>query len=55
MIKAMGFRGIPIPGAECTAICILGNKGPVEDVSLLSMNGVKETIVVTKPYKLVSL
>jgi len=53
-IKAMGFRGVPMPGAERTAVCILGNKGPVEDAGLLSMDGVKETIVVTKPYKLVS-
>jgi 3-deoxy-7-phosphoheptulonate synthase len=55
MIKDMGFRGVPMPGAERTAICILGNKGPVEDAGLLSLDGVKETIVVTKPYKLVSL
>jgi len=53
-IKAMGFRGVPMPGVERTAVCILGNKGLVEDAGLLSMDGVKETIVVTKPYKLVS-
>ena len=53
-IEAMGYRGVPMPGAERTAICILGNKGPVEDAGLLALDGVKETIVVTKPYKLVS-
>ena len=53
-IKAMGYRGVPMPGAERTAVCILGNKGPVEDAGLLALDGVKETIVVTKPYKLVS-
>jgi 3-deoxy-7-phosphoheptulonate synthase len=53
-IKKMGYRGIPMPGAERTAVCIIGNTGPVEDSQLLAMDGVKETIAVTKPYKLVS-
>jgi 3-deoxy-7-phosphoheptulonate synthase len=53
-IENMGYRGVPMPGAERTAVCILGNKGPVEDAGLLALEGVKETIVVTKPYKLVS-
>jgi len=53
-IEKMGYRGVPMPGAERTAVCILGNKGPVEDAGLLALEGVKETIVVTKPYKLVS-
>ncbi len=53
-IKRMGFRGVPMPGAQRTAICILGNKGPVEDTQLRALPGVKETIPVTKPYKLVS-
>jgi 3-deoxy-7-phosphoheptulonate synthase len=53
-IQRMGFRGVPMPGAQRTAICILGNKGPVEDTRLRALEGVKETIPVTKPYKLVS-
>jgi 3-deoxy-7-phosphoheptulonate synthase len=53
-IQRMGFRGVPMPGAQRTAICIIGNKGPVEDTSLRALEGVKETIPVTKPYKLVS-
>ncbi len=53
-IEAMGYRGVPMPGVERTAVCILGNKGPVENAGLLALDGVKETIVVTKPYKLVS-
>jgi 3-deoxy-7-phosphoheptulonate synthase len=53
-IENMGFRGVPMPGALRTAVCIIGNKGPVEDSRLLSMDGVKETILVTRPYKLVS-
>ena len=53
-IEKMGYRGIPMPGAQRTAVCIIGNKGPVEDTQLLAMDGVKETIPVTKQYKLVS-
>ena len=53
-IESMGYRGIPMPGAQRTAICIIGNKGPVDDSRLLTLDGVKETIPVTKPYKLVS-
>lgn len=52
-IERMGYRGIPMPGAQRTAVCIVGNQGPVEDAQLLAMDGVKETIPVTKPYKLV--
>ena len=37
-IKAMGYRGVPMPGAERTAVCILGNKGPVEDAGLLALD-----------------
>jgi 3-deoxy-7-phosphoheptulonate synthase len=53
-IESMGFRGVPMPGAQRTAVCIIGNKGPVDDSRLLLMEGVKETFRVTKPYKLVS-
>ena len=53
-IEKMGYRGIPMPGAERTAVCIVGNKGPVDDIRLLTMEGVKEAIPVTKPFKLVS-
>jgi 3-deoxy-7-phosphoheptulonate synthase len=53
-IESLGFRGLPVPGAQRTAICIVGNQGFVEDSQLLSLDGVKETLRVTKPYKLVS-
>ncbi len=53
-IEALGYRGIPIPGIQRTAVCIIGNQGQVEDSRLLALDGVKETIRVTKPYKLVS-
>lgn len=53
-IENQGYRGVPMPGMQRTAVCIIGNTGPVEDSRLLSLEGVKETIPVTKPYKLVS-
>jgi 3-deoxy-7-phosphoheptulonate synthase len=53
-IEKLGFRGIPIPGVLRTAVCVVGNQGYVDDSRLLSLDGVKETLRVTKPYKLVS-
>jgi 3-deoxy-7-phosphoheptulonate synthase len=53
-IENMGYRGVPMPGVQRTAVCIIGNQGAVDDSGLLVMDGVKETIRVTKPYKLVS-
>jgi 3-deoxy-7-phosphoheptulonate synthase len=53
-IENLGYRGIPMPGVQRTAVCIIGNTGLVDDSRLLVMEGVKETIRVTKPYKLVS-
>jgi len=53
-IESMGYRGVPMPGVQRTAVCIIGNQGPVDDSRLRLMEGVKETIRVTKPYKLVS-
>jgi 3-deoxy-7-phosphoheptulonate synthase len=53
-IERLGYRGLPIPGAQRTAVCIVGNQYEVDDSRLLSLEGVKETIRVTKPFKLVS-
>jgi 3-deoxy-7-phosphoheptulonate synthase len=53
-IESLGYRGIPMPGVQRTAVCIIGNTGLVDDSRLLVMEGVKEAIRVTKPYKLVS-
>ena len=53
-IERLGYRGVPMPGAQRTAVCIIGNQGSVDDSGLLVMDGVKETIRVTKQYKLVS-
>lgn len=53
-IRRMGFTPLPVPGENRTAICVTGNKGPVESSFLNQMPGVLECIPVTKPYKLVS-
>jgi 3-deoxy-7-phosphoheptulonate synthase len=53
-IRAMGYRPLPVPGAVRTAICITGNRGPVDPGPLIGLRGVAECIPVTKPYKLVS-
>lgn len=53
-IRRMGFTPLPVPGANRTAICVTGNKGPVDSALLNQLPGVVECIRVTKPYKLVS-
>jgi 3-deoxy-7-phosphoheptulonate synthase len=53
-IEGLGFRGVPMPGALRTAVCVLGNQGPIDDAQFLSLPGVKDAIRVTRPYKLVS-
>ncbi len=53
-IESMGFRGVPMPGTLRTAVCIVGNQGPIEDAQFLTFPGVQEALRVTKPFKLVS-
>ena len=53
-IENMGFRATPMPRAQRTAVCVLGNEGPVDPSEFRVMAGVKDAIPVSKPYKLVS-
>lgn len=53
-VKAMGLKAEPIPGSLRTAIGVLGNQGYVDDSSIRTLPGVRETIHVSKPYKMVS-
>ena len=48
------YTARPIPGGDRVSIGILHNKGSVDAAHFLGLNGVKEVIPVTKPYKLVS-
>ncbi|MCK4622579.1 MAG: 3-deoxy-7-phosphoheptulonate synthase [Desulfuromonadales bacterium] len=53
-VIAMGLQAEPIPGSLRTAIGVLGNQGYVDDSTIRTLAGVRETIHVSKPYKLVS-
>jgi len=53
-IIKMGLKPVAIPGAERTAIGIIGNQGWIDDAPLRGQKGILEIIHVTKPYKLVS-
>ncbi|MBC2703135.1 3-deoxy-7-phosphoheptulonate synthase [Desulfobacula sp.] len=53
-IERRGYTARPIPGGDRVSIGILHNKGSVDAAHFLGLDGVKEVIPVTKPYKLVS-
>ena len=54
IIATMGLKPVAIPGAERTAIGVIGNQGWVDDTPLKGNRAIMEIIHVTKPYKLVS-
>ena len=53
-IRDMGFTPLRVPGADRTAICVTGNRGPVDPSFLIRLPGVARCIPVTTPFKLVS-
>lgn len=53
-IEEMGYKAQPIPGAQRTAVGLVGNDGRVDESRLAGLPGVKEIIHVTQPYKQVS-
>jgi 3-deoxy-7-phosphoheptulonate synthase len=53
-IRRMGYAPVLVPGASRTAVCVTGNRGPVDSSHLSQLPGVVECIPVTRPYKLVS-
>jgi 3-deoxy-7-phosphoheptulonate synthase len=53
-VKAMGLTAESIPGSLRTAIGVLGNQGYVDDSTIRTLAGVRETIHVSKPYKMAS-
>jgi len=53
-IEDMGYQARPMPGAQRTAIGLVGNDGMVDSSRLAALPGVKEIILVTQPYKQVS-
>ncbi len=54
VIREMGYQARPMPGAQRTAVGLVGNDGRVESSRLESLPGVQEVIHVSKPYKQVS-
>lgn len=54
VIASVGLRPVAIPGAERTAIGVIGNQGWVDDAPFRCIKGIREIIHVTRAYKLVS-
>ncbi|MDO8500717.1 MAG: 3-deoxy-7-phosphoheptulonate synthase [Gemmatimonadaceae bacterium] len=54
VIGEMGYEARPMPGAQRTAIGVVGNDGRVNASRLAALPGVQEIIHVTQPYKQVS-
>jgi 3-deoxy-7-phosphoheptulonate synthase len=53
VIRSMGFKPHPMPGANRTAIGITGNPGPLDPGPIEMLPGVAQCIRVTQPHKLV--
>jgi len=53
-IKAMGYEAVPMPGAQRTAVGLIGNDGQVDGSSIEALPGVAQVLHVSKPYKQVS-
>jgi 3-deoxy-7-phosphoheptulonate synthase len=53
-IREMGYDARPIPGAQRTAIGLIGNDGRVDSSRIQGLPGVSNVIHVTQPYKQVS-
>src|SRR5438876_12127525 len=54
IIEEMGYEARPMPGAQRTAVGLVGNDGRVDASRLEGLPGVQDVIHVTKPYKQVS-
>ncbi len=53
VVRALGFKPHPMPGATRTAIGVTGNPGEIDPAHFEMLSGVAEAIRVSKPYKLV--
>src|SRR5438046_9969713 len=54
VIQEMGYKAQLMPGAQRTAVGLVGNDGRVDASRLEGLPGVQDVIHVTKPYKQVS-
>ncbi len=53
-IEELGYEARPMPGAQRTAVGLVGNDGRVESSRIEGLPGVAQVIHVTQPYKQVS-
>jgi len=54
VIGDMGYKAVPMPGGQRTAIGLVGNDGKVDDSQIVGLSGVAQVIHVSKPFKQVS-
>src|SRR2546421_11339042 len=54
VMEALGYKARPMPGAQRTAVGLVGNDGRVDASRLEALPGVQEIIHVSRPYKQVS-
>ena len=54
VIEEMGYQARAMPGAQRTAVGLVGNDGRVDSSAIEALPGVGQVIHVTKPYKQVS-
>ncbi|HEY9480451.1 MAG TPA: 3-deoxy-7-phosphoheptulonate synthase, partial [Gemmatimonadaceae bacterium] len=54
VIEEMGYEARPMPGAQRTAVGLVGNDGSVDSSRVEALAGVAQVIHVTQPYKQVS-
>jgi 3-deoxy-7-phosphoheptulonate synthase len=54
VVNELGYEARPMPGAQRTAVGIVGNDGRIDASRLAALPGVVEIIHVTQPYKQVS-
>ncbi|MDQ3698605.1 MAG: 3-deoxy-7-phosphoheptulonate synthase [Gemmatimonadota bacterium] len=54
VIEEMGYGARPMPGAQRTAVGLVGNDGRVDSSRIEALPGVAQVIHVTQPYKQVS-
>src|SRR5256714_4514364 len=54
VIEELGYKAQPMPGAQRTAVGLVGNDGRVDASRLEALPGVAQIIHVTQPYKQVS-
>jgi 3-deoxy-7-phosphoheptulonate synthase len=53
-VRELGYIPHEMPGAQRTAICITGNKGPLDPSLFTRFEGVADAVAISQPYKLVS-